>query len=132
MKQRGFSLLEMLVALAVMGIVLGMAIPNSVTVIRYELRHAALLQMRQVRNAEAELAICNAQQIACPGVSAQIPPAGSITMSGYTYVYASGPNGAWSYQAVPVASNSSYYVDQSGQIRYSDNGNAMPTSAVLQ
>jgi prepilin-type N-terminal cleavage/methylation domain-containing protein len=131
MKNRGFTLLEILIAVAIVGIVASMAIPNTTTLIQYSLRHEALLQMRTVRNAEAQLAICNAQSLPCPGVAAQIPAPGSLTTAGYVYVFAQS-GGNWSYTASPLAQpNTSYYSDQSGQIHYRDDGSTATAAAPL-
>lgn len=128
----GFSILELLIVLVVFGILSSMAVPNGVQLIRYDLRHQALLQMRAVRNAEGALAICQAQAIQCPAVQAQIPATGSLQTTGYIFSFSQ--NGSnWSYTAVPLAPNSSYYASQDGNIRFSDSGStAGPTSPVIQ
>ena len=127
----GFGLIELLVALAIFGVLASLAVPNSVELVRYELRHQALVQVRMVRNAEAQLAICAAQNLPCPGVAAQIPTQGSVTTGGYVYVFAAnGP--MWSYTAAPIAEpNSSYYTDESGSIHVDDNGGTATNASPL-
>ena len=103
-RQAGFALLmEMLVVCVVLLILAAAAIPNLIQVAHDQQISTAKSQVHLVFSANAAIAVC-AQTPNCrtlPATAALIPSPGSITMGGYTFVYASTSNG-WSYTAAPI------------------------------
>ena len=120
-KQKGFSLIVILVGMAVMLILLAMAATSAVQMMHYTHVQAARRQLEQVRDVSVTLAICQAEQQppqACNSLPYLLPAPGTIQLQEYVFMY-SGPGAAtWTYTAQPlIASLPSFYVDQTGVLR---------------
>lgn len=92
MRARGFSVLELVIAMFVATTLLAMALPNAQTLTRYAQRRQALTQVQTVAQAEATLATCQAIRppVACP-IPSTIPSVGSLTTGGYQFTFNASP-----------------------------------------
>jgi len=104
-KQRGQVLLEMLVAVAIMGTLFTLAIPSVVQVIN--IRQATTARQRVLWTWQAMGSFQTCQTLtpsACGGLAAQLPPANTpVIADAYTYLFV--PSGtAWTYTATPTRS----------------------------
>lgn len=117
-KERGWLLVELLVALMILEIVFVIAMPSAIQMQRYTKGSEAKAQVQRVLAAEAALQVCTANNQPCGLVGAVIPQIGTMRMGGYVFTFQVGTG--WSYSAVPVDSQNplSYYVDQTGILRF--------------
>jgi type IV pilus assembly protein PilA len=150
--QKGFTLIEMLVVIAVMLVIVGIAAPAIVSSIQASNENAAAGTLKQV--ASAELGYRNlynaysptaaalggtSSATTCPSIPlatgacllpdglAKVLDAG--TNQGYTYVYTLA-NGTWTMSATPSSSyagRKAFFVDGSGAITYQNGITAMTT-----
>ena len=87
-REVGFSLLEMLIVLAIIVILLAIALPNPAAVKRDLDQRNAKAQVANVARAEAALSICTAAGTSCAGVANLIPANPStVAFPAYTYVF---------------------------------------------
>lgn len=114
-KAAGFGLLEMMIAMLIAEVLFAIAIPNAVTLQRYEERQLALSQVRRVVAAEGVLAVCSAQvpPVACP-IPALIPQPGTLAAGGYSFTFTLVPGSP----GTPMAYSSSSCSWPSGQPGY--------------
>jgi type II secretory pathway pseudopilin PulG len=132
--QRGAVLLAELIIVTLITCMLATAMVGNMMTFRISQNQSmAESQVRMVGRAQALIALCSMQTgcVANVGVTSQVPAAGSVTMSGYTFTFVSGAN--WTYVAKPTASSYSglysFYVDQSNTVRCLV-GNPVATSPV--
>jgi prepilin-type N-terminal cleavage/methylation domain-containing protein len=125
--REGFSLIEIMVAMAVMTVLLSMAVTNAVQIMHGYHVQQARTQVTRVRDLSTTLALCNASPTPpqpCTALPAMLPATGQLTTQEYTFNY-TGPGSTWSYTATPqVEGMMSLYTDQTGVMRCSMN----PTS----
>ena len=135
-RQRGFSLLELLIVCAIILIIVSISMPNAAAMIRAWNNKQAYQRISTVSNAVAALAICNAAHQSCPGVAPLIPYQGTMQTTTYTYIYNANywdQGSWWSYVAIPIdPTGRSFYVDATGIVRYKDGGTADWNSPVYQ
>lgn len=88
MKQRGFSLIELVIVCAILIILAGTAIPNIMSAVRNTTQASAKYQVSTVARAEAALSICTAAASPCGSVASLIPVNPSTLVSpAYTFTY---------------------------------------------
>lgn len=86
--RKGFSLLELVIVLAIILIIAAFALPNPSVIRRGFDVSAAKRQVATVSRAEAALSICTAASTNCAGVQSLIPANPStVATSAYTYAY---------------------------------------------
>ena len=130
-RDRGFSLLEMLIVLAISAILLAIIAPNPSRILAALNTKQAREDVTRIAQATSALTICTAtNNAACAAsVSPLVPPNASVTVDGYTYVMAGWPTAAWTYRATAVAPNGiSFYTDQTAIVRCQVGGPAGPVS----
>lgn len=133
MKQRGFSMLELVLVLLIIVVIAAISLPDAAKTQRWLNMRAAAERITTTRNAIAANAICVANSQSCPGVAALVPVGTFYQLSTATYTYTYNATGNWwTYVAIPRELNGrSFYVDATGVIRYCDAcGGANQTSAV--
>lgn len=118
-KERGYLLLELMVALMIIEIIAVMAAPN-LQQLQYALQsQSAKAQVARIRDAQAALAICTAQNESCGTLPQIVPTPGTLQTGGYLFTFTQGAN-VWTYAAAPVALQPfSYFTDQTGILRCS-------------
>jgi prepilin-type N-terminal cleavage/methylation domain-containing protein len=154
-KQKGFSLIELLIVVAIILIIAAIAIPNLLRSRIAANEASAVGSMRTLNTAEVTFASTypdqgftqNLGQLGGTGTSANTSSAllidsvlSSGTKSGYVFTYAPGlnttPNPTYSTLAAPLildqTGKRSFYSDASGVIRYNATGSATLSSSPLQ
>lgn len=149
-RQRGFSLLELLIVLAIIVIIVAIAIPN---VMRTRMSANEASAVSSLKTLNSALVLYNSTYGAYPAQLNYLAPPqsgnptptaadlidqvlGSGVKAGYTFAYTQGPNGAsYSIQARPVVDNQTglrhFFSDMSGVTRYSTGSDANVSSTPL-
>jgi len=153
-KQRGFSLIELLIVVAIILIIAAIAIPNLLRS-RMAANEASAVGSIRTINTAAVTYSTTYPDVGYPTTLTQLKPAASATStsadlidsvlaggtkSGYTFamtvgVGASTPQTSYDVSAAPVSASSGtryFFSDQSGVIRGNATGTATSTSAPLQ
>jgi len=124
-RQAGFAiLLELLIAGMVSTILLCMATVNVVQVRASQNQENARTRLRTVAQAQASIALCNAQRgcVVPNGIAHIVPPVGTVTQFGYTYTMGTDAvTGEWWLTANPVvvgfSGTQTYFIDDTGILR---------------
>lgn len=130
-RERGFSLLELMVACLIITIIACIAMPNAVAVARSVNSYEAKKRVISVRDAVNAVNLCNANNMTCPGVTLLVPAPGAVSTQSYAYDY-EGTYSNYTFTAYPVdAGATAYYADSSGLIRCAI-GTATVSSPICQ
>jgi prepilin-type N-terminal cleavage/methylation domain-containing protein len=149
-RQKGFSLIELLIVVAIILIIVAMAVPN---LLRSRISANEASAVSSLRTLNAALVLYNSTYGAYPAQLSYLqPPASgnptsaaadlidqvlaSGTKSGYTFTYTQGPSGAsYTIVAHPLVSNQTglryFYSDQSGVTRFNVGADANISSSPL-
>jgi type IV pilus assembly protein PilA len=153
-KQKGFSLIELLIVVAIILIIAAIAIPNLIKSKMAANEASAVGSLRTITTAEiaystacptigftATLADLGTNTT-CPGGNNQIDPQLQTgTKSGYTFTLTATTSGTSTANVLFTASASplgtstgtrGFFVDQTGVIRYNESGTATATDSALQ
>jgi type IV pilus assembly protein PilA len=155
-KQNGFSLIELLIVVAIILIIAAIALPNLMVARMSANEASAVESLRTIQTAETEYAATypnlgfSATLAALGGASSSLCVASTTnaclidnvlasgTKSGYTITWAGDgliPSVSYNLNADPIVRGSSgrrsFYTNQPGVIRYSDTGAASPTDPVI-
>ncbi len=113
-------LMELLFCCLILEIIFLMAAPSAVQMLAYQNQAAAKANVTLIRNSEAALALCtaNQNQTPCSGVSQLIPTSGTILNYGsYKYIFVQSGS-SWNYTATPVSpALQAFWTDSTGVIR---------------
>jgi prepilin-type N-terminal cleavage/methylation domain-containing protein len=110
-KAAGFTLLEMMVVLAIITIIVSIAAPNPQTVLQQLRQHQAYTETQQVQQLEVTAANCAANKQPCASINNLLPKPGTMTYQGYSFTFAQSDQ-FWSYTATPTnAGWVTYYTD---------------------
>jgi len=141
--RKGFTLIELMIVVAVIAVIAAMAIPNLVRSRMAANEAGAIQSLRTIVSAED--AFRNTAGLSRFGTLVELrdatppyidPALGSGTATGYTVSVVGAPDSdTWAAVAIPNSvgntGNRGFYVDQSGLIRFSNDGSA-PTAASPQ
>ena len=155
-KQKGFSLIELLIVVAIILIIAAIAIPNLLKSKMAANESSAVGSLRTINTGEVTFAAgcpsvgfstalneLNAGSAACPTGQGIIDAAlATGTKSGYQFAYtpgvadASGVISTYTITATPLTPNTTgtryFFTDQTGVIRYGANSAATAASSALQ
>lgn len=128
MKEKGFILMaDLLLTMLVMSILVAMAVPQIIQIQRTQEMVNAKARVRNLAQVQGAIALCNATPGCLPsvGLTAQIPPAGTIKQDAYVFTYWADGSGHWTYTAVAQGSvfsptGSDFWTDTSGVVRCGD------------
>ncbi|RME76637.1 MAG: type II secretion system protein [Planctomycetota bacterium] len=138
----GFTLLEMLVAIAIAGVLAAMAVPILIDSRKRGNESNAIVSMRQIHTAQTAFLQYDKDRDGQPDYAtdlAELYTSGKLInevlatgeMLGYQFALLPGPEArTWSATAVPVepgrSGDRSFWIDEAGVIRYSTSGVAGP------
>ena len=152
LKEKGFSLIELLIVLAIILIIAAIAIPNFMKSKMAANEASAVGSIRTINTSQVAFASACPDQgftgtiadfatgaATCPGASGLLDSQlVTGTKSGYTFTLASPgatPRTAYTINADPLTASSGtryFFSDESGVIRYATGGAAVVTSPALQ
>jgi type IV pilus assembly protein PilA len=147
-QQKGFSLIELLIVVAIILIIAAIAIPNLLRAKIAANEASAVGSMRTLNTASVAYSTTFGNY---PPSIASMGPASTPssttadlidsvlctgTKSGYTFTWSAGTNNtSYNIVAAPVSTSTgfrTFYTDQSGVLRYATSGTASASSAPLQ
>jgi prepilin-type N-terminal cleavage/methylation domain-containing protein len=145
--ERGFTLIELMIVIAIIAIIAAIAIPNLIEARKGANEASAIGALRTVASAQALYQSGGKEVTGSPqtpiyaSTMAKLSTQGLVdnvlgggTKSGYSFSMLGGDSNSWSCQATPSSGNSgtrSFYVDQTGVILFTNSGVAAPGSPAL-
>jgi prepilin-type N-terminal cleavage/methylation domain-containing protein len=136
-RQKGFSLIELLIVVGIIGVIATIAIPNLLTSQRSAREASSVGTLRTITTAEANYMTANAQYgTLAQLVSGKLVDAELVSSNrnGYTYALTLPSTVSYNVTATPVANAAQmrhFYADDSGVIREQFGAAATATSPAL-
>ncbi|MHC4664113.1 MAG: type IV pilin protein [Planctomycetota bacterium] len=131
MKRSGFTLIELMIVVAIIAIIAAIAIPSLLTARKAAHEASAIASLRTVSSTQEQYH----SRFGAYGDLSQLlaeqyidPALGSGTKSGYSFSIVSADADTWACVAVPTTPGTTgdrgFYVDQVGVIRFTPDGSA--------